>query len=260
MTAVRDRLLLPPLFLWFVAALLVLAAAPAPAGEVRVAVAANFIGTLDRLGKAFGAESGNTLLVSAGSTGKLYAQIRNGAPYDVLLAADIDHPQRLEREKLAVAGSRFTYARGRLALWSRDPGRVDAEARVLRTDSFRHLAIANPRTAPYGAAAQQALQHLGLWPTLAPRLVRGEDIGQAFQFVQSGNAELGFVALAQIRQLRPDARGSFWSVPARFYDPIEQQAVLLARAKANAAARAFLVFLQSQHAREIIRADGYEPG
>ena len=257
MTAARSR---RPGLALVVTAALALVAAPAPAAEVRVAVAANFVGTLDRLGKAFGAESGNTLLVSSGSTGKLYAQIRNGAPYDVLLAADVVHPQRLEQEKLAVAGSRFIYARGQLALWSRDPGRVDAEAGVLRRGDFRHLAIANPSTAPYGAAARQALQHLGLWETLAPRLVRGEDIGQTFQFVQSGNAELGFVALAQIRQLKPDARGSFWLVPARLYDPIEQQGVLLTRAKDNAAARAFLVFLQSKRAREIIRADGYGSG
>jgi len=237
-----------------------LAAAPAPAAEVRVAVAANFVGTLDRLGKTFQAGSGNTLLVSSGSTAKLYAQIRNGAPYDVLLAADAEHPQRLEQEGLAVAGSRFTYARGQLALWSRDPGRVDAEAKVLRTSDFRHLAIANPSIAPYGAAAQQTLQHLGLWETLTPHLVRGEDIGQAFQFVQSGNAELGFVALAQIRQLKPDARGSYWLVPAKLYAPIEQQAVLLTRASDNAAARAFLTFLRSRQARELIQADGYGPG
>jgi len=234
--------------------------APARAAEVRVAVAANFVGTLDRLGKAFGAESGDTLLVSSGSTGKLYAQIRNGAPYDVLLAADVEHPRRLEQEKLAVAGSRFTYARGQLALWSRDSGRVNTEASVLRTDSFKHLAIANPQTAPYGAAAQQVLAHLGLWETLTPRLVRGEDIGQTFQFVQSGNAELGFVALAQIRQLKPEARGSFWLVPTRLYDPIQQQGVLLTRAKENAAARAFMTFLRSQRGREIIQADGYGPG
>ena len=238
----------------------VLAAAPAVAAEVRVAVAANFVGTLDRLGKVFQTGSGNTLLVSSGSTAKLYAQIRNGAPYDVLLAADAEHPRRLEQEGLAVAGSRFTYARGQLALWSRDPGRVDAEAKVLRTSDFRHLAIANPSIAPYGAAAQQTLQHLGLWETLTPRLVRGEDIGQTFQFVQSGNAELGFVALAQVRRLKPDARGSFWLVPVRLYDAIEQQGVLLTRAKNNAAARAFLAFLQSKRGREIVQADGYAPG
>lgn len=238
-------------------AMLVLAASLAHAAEVRVAVAANFVGTLDALGKAFQAGSGHTLLVSSGSTGKLYAQIRNGAPYDVLLAADAEHPQRLEQERLAVPGSRFTYARGQLVLWSRDPGRVDADAKVLRTGSFRHLAIANPLTAPYGTAAQQALQHLGLWQTLAPRLVRGEDIGQTFQFVQSGNAELGFVALTQIQQLKAGARGSWWLVPANLYDPIEQQGVLLARAKDNAAARAFLAFLQGQRAREIIQANGY---
>jgi len=241
-------------------AALLLAASLAHAGQVRVAVAANFVGTLNELGKAFHASSGNTLLISAGSTGKLCAQISNGAPFDVLLAADVAHPQRLEQEGLAVPGSRFTYARGQLALWSRDPKRVDDKGKVLHTDSFRHLAIANPLTAPYGAAAQQALQHLGLWETLTPRLVRGEDIGQTLQFVQSGNAELGFVALAQIQQLKAGARGSWWLVPAEFYDPIEQQAVLLAHAKDNIAARAFLTFLQSRQAREIIQASGYGHG
>lgn len=239
---------------------LVLAASLAHAAEVRVAVAANFVGTLDELGKAFQAGSGDTLLVSSGSTGKLYAQIRNGAPYDVLLAADVAHPQRLEQEGLAVSGSRFTYARGQLALWSRDPKRVDDQGKVLRTDSFRHLAIANPLTAPYGAAAQQTLQHLGLWEALTPRLVRGEDIGQTLQFVQSGSAELGFVALAQIQKLKADARGSWWLVPAGFYDPIEQQGVLLTRAKDNAAARAFMKFLRGPRAREIIQASGYGHG
>jgi molybdate transport system substrate-binding protein len=230
------------------------------AAEVRVAVAANFIGTLDELGKAFHAGSGDTLVVSSGSTGKLYAQIRNGAPYDVLLAADVERPRRLEQEGLAVPGSRFTYARGQLVLWSREPGRVDADAQVLRSGRFRHLAIANPLTAPYGVAAMQTLEHLGLWEALAARLVRGEDIGQTFQFVQSGNAEIGFVALAQVRELNPAARGSWWLVPAKLYEPIEQQAVLLTRARDNAAARAFLTFLCSVRAREIIQASGYGPG
>jgi molybdate transport system substrate-binding protein len=241
-------------------AILVLTAAMAQAAQVHVAVAANFVGTLDRLATAFEASSGNTLVASSGSTGTLYAQIRNGAPYDVLLAADAEHPKRLEQAGLAVPGSRFTYARGQLVLWSRDPGRVDREGRVLRTDTFRHLAIANPGTAPYGAAAQQALQHLGLWSALAPRLVRGENIGQTFQFVYGGNAELGFVALAQVRQLNPNTRGSWWVVPPKLYDPIEQQGVLLTRARGNAAARAFLTFLQGKRARDIIQADGYGPG
>lgn len=243
-----------------VCAALALAGAPAGAGEVSVAVAANFAGTLDELGSAFHAVSGHTLRLSAGSTGKLYAQIRNGAPFDVLLAANAEHPRRLEQDGLAVAGSRFTYARGQLALWSRDPGRVDGAGQVLHAGAFRHLAIANPAIAPYGAAAQQALERLGLWERLAPRIVRGEDIGQTFQFVRSGNAEIGLVALAQIRQLEGGARGSWWLVPAGLYDPIEQQAVLLARGGDNPAARALLEFLRGRAARAIIQAHGYAPG
>jgi molybdate transport system substrate-binding protein len=249
-----------PAYVLLAGAILASITFPAHATEVRVAVAANFVGTLARIGKAFQASAGDTIAASSGSTGTLYAQIHNGAPYDVLLAADVEHPKRLEQEGLAVAGTRFTYARGQLVLWSRDPQLVDSDGKVLRTGSFRHLAIANPATAPYGAAAQQVLERLGLLSTLAPRLVRGENIGQTFQFVRSGNAELGFVALAQVRQLAPSARGSSWVVPANLYDPIEQQAVLLTRAHDNAAARAFVEFLRGKAARDMIKADGYGPG
>ncbi|MHB8453378.1 MAG: molybdate ABC transporter substrate-binding protein [Acidiferrobacterales bacterium] len=229
----------------------------ATANEVNVAVAANFIHTVEDLGTEFAGRGGGRLVISSGSTGKLYAQIHAGAPYDILLSADAATPGRLVEQGLAVAGSRFTYARGRLVLWSRSPTLVDRDGKVLRGKKFRHLAIANPKTAPYGAAALAALRHLGLWQSVRSRIVRGEDIGQTFQFADSGNAELAFVALAQLKD--PDLRsgGSYWLVPQNLYPPINQQAVLLERAKSNSAALAFLSFLQSPAAQSIIRRYGY---
>lgn len=228
----------------------------ASAAEVHAAVATNFAPTLAALAGEFKRVTGHDLLVSSGSTGKLYAQVRNGAPYDVLLAADVERPRLLEQQGAAVAGSRYTYARGELVLWSRDAGRVDAGGEVLRRGDFAHLAIANPRTAPYGAAARQVLERLGLWPGLAGRLVQGEDIGQALQFVETGNAELGFVARAQLLR-RTGVPGSAWIVPAALYDPIDQQAVLLVRGRDNPAARALLDFLKTDVARRRLHADGY---
>ncbi len=231
---------------------------PLPAGEARVAVAANFLGGLRDLAPAFTAASGHRLKISAGSTGKLYAQIRNGAPFDVFLAADAERPLRLEREGLAVAGSRFTYAVGRLVLWSPRPGRFDDGLAWLRAGEFRRIALANPATAPYGRAARQFLEGHRLWRALSARLVRGESVAQAFQFVATGAVDAGFVALAQLRSgVVKD--GSRWPVPARFHDPIEQQAVLLARGTANPAARAFLDFLRAPATRERIAAAGYDP-
>jgi molybdate transport system substrate-binding protein len=234
-------------------------AAPLGAAEVQVAVAANFAAPLAEIGRAFEQATGHRLAVSAGSTGKLVAQIANGAPFEVLLAADAERPQRLEQEGRAVAGSRFTYARGRLALWSADPGLVDAEGKVLAGGRFRHLAIANPKLAPYGEAAEQVLAGLGLLERLTPLLVEGEDIGQTYQFVASGAAELGFVALSQVRAgaAGGQPRGSLWIVPEKRYRPIEQQAVLLARGKDSVAARAFLRFLRGAQARAILERFGY---
>jgi len=229
---------------------------PARAVEVAVAVAANFTAPLEKLAVAFEKASGHRLAISSGSSGKLYVQIIAGAPFEVLLSADAERPAQLEKEGAAVAGSRFTYAIGKLVLWSTDPGLVDPAGAVLAGDRFRHLAIPNPELAPYGAAARQVLQGLGLWQRLAPRLVQGEDIGQTYQFVETGNAELGFVALSQVRAAGK-ARGSLWIVPAERYRPIEQQAVLLARGKDDAAARAFLDFLRSTPARTLIQQFGY---
>lgn len=226
-------------------------AAPAQAGEVHVAVAASFAEPLRAIAQAFETETGDAVVVSEGSTGKLYAQIVNGAPFEVFLAADAERPRRLLAAGNAVAGTGFAYALGRLALWSADPARVSGPAAL--HGAFRHLAIANPELAPYGVAARETLAKHGLWEALAPRLVRGEDVGQAFQFVATGNAELGFVALAQVQ----GAGGSRWEVPADQHAPIEQHAVLLAAGRDAAAARAFLAFLRGPEARARIAAAGY---
>jgi molybdate transport system substrate-binding protein len=251
MSMVRCRLVVALVVFALAAAL-----RPALAAEVPVAVAANFAAPLDKLAAAFEKASGHHLVISSGSSGKLYLQITAGAPFEVMLSADSERPLRLEKEGAAVAGTRFTYAIGRLVLWSRDPGLVDPAGAVLAGDRFRHLAIPNPGVAPYGAAARQVLEDLDLWQKLAPRLVQGEDIGQTYQFVATGNAELGFVALSQVRAAGKP-QGSLWIVPAERYRPIEQQAVLLARGKDHPATRAFLDFLRSAPARTLIQEFGY---
>jgi len=234
---------------------LLLVALPAMAGAVHVATASNFNGTLRVLAKSYEATSGHQVTISAASTGKLYAQIRHGAPYDLFLAADEARPRLLEQEGLTVAGSRFTYALGRLVLWA--PKRAfSGEAKaLLSADDVRRIAIANPKTAPYGAAARQVLEAMGLWQGLKARLVRGENIGQTFQFVASGAAEMGFVALAQLT-VRPE-QGYRWPVPQAFYRPIRQQTVLLKSAADNPAAMAFMDYLRSDEARDLILAQGY---
>jgi molybdate transport system substrate-binding protein len=190
-----------------------------------------------------------------GSTGKHYAQIRNGAPFDAFFAADRRRPELLEEEGVALPGTRFTYALGKIVLWSPERGVVDPEARVLERGEFRHLAIANPKLAPYGKAAEEVLQARGVWARLRGRLVRGENVGQAFQFVKSGNAELGFVAYSQLKRANQPIEGSLWNVPRALYTPIEQQAVLL---KDSVAARGFLSFVRSDEALTIIGDYGYQ--
>jgi len=226
-----------------------------PDGEARIAVAANFAPALRALVEAFEAHHDGRIAIVVGSTGKLYAQIHHGAPFDALFAADERRPMLLDNEGRARAGSRFTYAIGRLALWSPDAGRVDVAGRVLSEGRFRHLAIANPKLAPYGRAAQQVLEARGLWQTLRPRLVRGENVGQAWQFVHSGNAELGFVALSQVRQREQALAGSHWVVPQALYAPIVQQAVLLTD---NPLAADFLRFVQGDGGRAMIASFGYQ--
>jgi molybdate transport system substrate-binding protein len=219
--------------------------------EAHIAVAANFAMPAKQLAGEFSAANGHKLILSNGSTGKFYAQIKSGAPFDVLLSADEQTPRRLEAEQLAVPGSRFTYALGRLVFISTGSKTVGEE--LLRQRNFKRLAIANPKLAPYGAAAKETLEKLSLWEAVQPRLVQGENIAQTFQFVASGNADAGFVALSQI-----DGTAPHWIVPERLHAPLRQDAVLLSRGAGNAAARGFLEYLRSAPARERIRTYGYE--
>jgi molybdate transport system substrate-binding protein len=228
------------------------------AQPVHVAVAANFAAPMKRLATDFEQGSGHKLLLSFGATGKLAAQIRNGAPFDVLLAADTASVQQLAQERLLVVGSAFTYATGRLMLWSLQPALVDAKGDVLQRQGFKHLALAAPKLAPYGAAAMQTLTRLGLAEALAPKLVQGESIAQTYSFVASSNAELGFVALSQVWENGALTKGSGWLVPAALHDPLRQQAALLKRAANNPGAHALLQFLKTDQAKAVIRSFGYE--
>jgi molybdate transport system substrate-binding protein len=230
------------------------------AAELRVAVAANFAAPMKQIAQDFERQTGHRLNLSLGATGQFYAQIRNGAPFAVLLAADYETPRKLEQEGLAVAGSRFTYATGKLVLWSKKPGLVDAQGAVLHSGKFDKLAIANPKLSPYGAATLQTLDKLGLRERLAAKTVEGTSITQAFQFVASGNASLGFVALSQVQENGQIKEGSAWVVPAAMHAPIQQDAVLLNPGKNNAAARALLTYLQGDQAKQVIRAFGYTVG
>lgn len=231
---------------------------PAHAETVQVGVAANMAAPMQAMLVGFQRDSGHNAVVVLGSTGKLYAQIRNGAPLDLLVSADEATPARLEGEKLAVAGTRQTYGIGRLVLWSAQKDRIDAQGAVLRSGTFDHLALANPATAPYGAAAVQVMEHLGLRAQLQPRWVQGESVAQAYQFVASGNAELGFVSLSQVWQGGQLREGSMWLVPQSLHSPLRQDAVLLQRGQSNAAALALLAYLRSDAARVVLRSFGYE--
>lgn len=233
--------------------------APARNGtEVRVAVAANLATPFAAIAGSFENSTGARLAVSAGATGALYAQIRNGAPFDVFLAADTLHPQLLVESEDAVPGTRVTFAAGRLVLWSGDPGRIVGEGvAALRSPDLHKLAIANPKIAPYGRAAQETLTRLGLWEDLQPKLVYGENVGQTLRFVESGAAELGFIALSQARDPRLAGRGSQWIVPAELHAPLLHDAVLLRAGKENTAARALLEFLRGNETRAILERFGY---
>jgi molybdate transport system substrate-binding protein len=230
---------------------------PARAAEVTVAVASNFSAPMQKLAQAFEQETGHKALLSFGSTGNLYAQIRHGAPYEVLLAADDATPRKLEAEGLGVAGSRFTYAIGTLVLWSKQPGLVDEKGDVLRSGKFERIAIANPKLAPYGAAAVETLTQMGVLQTVQPKLVQGENISQTYQFVATQNAQLGFVALSQVMVDGRVSQGSAWVVPAHLHSPIRQDAVLLAKGRDAPAAAALMRFLRSERARALIRTFGY---
>jgi molybdate transport system substrate-binding protein len=227
------------------------------ADETSIAVAANFTGVTNKLVPLFEKATGHQVKVSFGSTGKLYAQIENGAPFDVFLAADSTRPAKAEKEGLAVPGSQFVYAQGQLALWSARSGLFSAGDDYLRTGKFDHVALANPKTAPYGLAATQVMQNLGVASSLQSKLVQGDSIAQTFQFVATGNAEIGFVAYSQVIGWKGEA-GSSWVIPVEYYDPIEQSAVLLKRGESNAAAKAFLNFVKTDPAAlAVIAKFGY---
>ncbi len=231
---------------------------PIQAAEVSVAVAANFTAPMQKIAASFEQDSGHKTRLAFGSTGRFYAQIQHGAPFQLLLAADDETPARLEREGLGLAGSRFTYAIGRLVLWSPQPGLVDKQGLVLKQGRFDKLALADPKLAPYGAAAIESLTRLGLLQQLQAKLVQGENIAQAYQFVASGNAQLGLLALSQVHADGHLSQGSAWILPARLHAPLRQDALLLTPGKDNPAATALLRYLQGDKARAIIRSYGYE--
>jgi len=240
--------------------LCIVLAAPAPwafADQVQVAVAANFVPAFKDIAAEFEKSSGHTVQTTAGSSGKFYAQIKNGAPFEIFFSADDERPKLLEDEGMAVKGTRFTYAVGRLVLWSPDAALVTGEE-TLKNGKFKHLAIANPKTAPYGMAAMQTLTKLGLWDGLQPKLVMGENLGQTSGFLESGNAEVGFIALSQVLDDKLKGKGSRWDVPANLHEPLRQDAVLLAKGEKNAAAVSLMEFMHGPKAKAIVERYGYE--
>ena len=246
-----------PTKLWIAAALL-LVAGMAQADAVSVAVAANFSGPMKRISAEFEKTSGHKVVLSFGSTGKFYAQVKAGAPFEVLLAADDETPGKMAQEGLAMKDSRFTYAIGKLVLWSAREAIVDGDGDILKRGSFEHLAVANPKLAPYGAAGVQTLQALGVYDAIAPKLVQGENIAQTYQFVATGNALLGFVALSQVIGEDGKAKsGSAWIVPEKYYTQIRQDAVLLEKGKNKTAAVELLKFLKTSYAARVIESYGY---
>jgi molybdate transport system substrate-binding protein len=229
------------------------------ADDVSVAVAANFTAPMKLIAADFEKDSGHKAQLSFGTVGKFFAQMKNGAPFEVLISADQETPDKLVAEGLALANTRHTYAIGKLVLWSARAGYVDARGDVLRKGEFKHLALANPKLAVYGAAGQEAMRRLGVLDAVQPRIVLGENITQTYQFVVSGNAELGFVALSQI--IGKDGaidKGSAWMVPADLYPPLKQDAIVLTPGKGKAAALALVNYLKTEKARTIIRSFGYE--
>lgn len=233
-------------------------ATAAQADQVMVAVASNFTAPMNAIAAEFARDTGHQARLSFGSSGKFYAQIRNGAPFQAFLSADDETPARLEREGLTQPGSRFTYALGTLVLWSAQPGVVDTRAEVLRQNRFNRLAIANPKLAPYGKAAEEVLTGMGLLDSLSAKFVQGENIAQTWQFASTGNAELGFVALSQVMTNGRITGGSAWIVPGKLHTPIRQDAVILNPGKGNPAAAALMQYLKSDKARAIIKSYGYE--
>jgi len=240
------------------AALAAASATGAHAAEAQVAVAANFAEPVKAIAAVLEKTTGHRLRISTGASGAIYTQIKNGAPFDVFLSADNERPAMLEKDGLAQPGTRFTYATGKLVLWSAKAGRVDANGAVLKAGDLGKVAYANPKTAPYGAAAVQVLEKLDLKDSISPKLVQGESIGQAYNFVKTGNADVGFVALSQVLSGGRLKEGSMWMIPQANYDPIRQDAVLLKRGADNAAAKALLQLLQSPRIKDLIRSYGYD--
>ncbi len=230
----------------------------ARAAEAQVAVAANFAEPMKAIAAVLQKTSGHTLKISTSASGAFYTQIRNGAPFDVFLSADNERPEMLEKDGLAQPGTRFTYATGKLVLWSVKAGRVDGQGAVLKAADLGKVAFANPKTAPYGAAAVQVLDKLGLKDAVTPKLVQGESIGQTFNFVKTGNADVGFVAMSQVLEGGKLKEGSMWVIPQASYDPIRQDAVLLKKGGGNEAAKALLQLLQSPNIKDLIRSYGYD--
>lgn len=243
---------------FLVAVVSTLFALPAMAADVNVAVAANFTAPMKQIVAEFEKETGHKALLSFGGSGKFYAQIKNGAPFQLFLSADDEKPTQLIKDGLAVADSRFTYAVGTLVLWSAQPGFVDPKGEVLSKGSFNKIAIANPKLAPYGTAAIELLTKMDMLAALQPKFVQGENIAQTFQFVGTGNAELGFVALSQVMKNGKITSGSAWIVPGKLHSPIRQDAVLLATGRDNAAAKALMSYLKTEKAKTIIRSFGYQ--
>tara|TARA_R110001583_G_scaffold195503_1_gene374425 strand:+ start:2421 stop:3176 length:756 start_codon:yes stop_codon:yes gene_type:complete len=248
----------PPVSRLVIALSLGVFAAGSNAAEVQVAVAANFTAPIKEIALQFEKDTGHRVLAAFGPTGGLYTQIRNGAPFEVFFAADSKTPAKLEAEGGIVPGSRFTYAVGKLVLWSSDGAYVDDKGEVLSRNAFKHLSIANPKTAPYGFAATQVLDKLGLTAAVGPKLVEGTNITQAYQFASTGNAELGFVAMSQVSKDGKITSGSAWVVPADMYDPIRQDAVILSKGKDSEAAKALVDYLKGPKAAAVIRAYGYD--
>lgn len=228
------------------------------AGEVQVAVAANFTAPMQKIAADFERDTGHKAVLVFGATGRFYAQIANGGPFEVLLAADDETPARLEKDMLAAPNTRYTYAVGKLVLWSAREGVVDDKGEILRKDTFKHIALANPKTAPYGAAAIEAMGKLGVLPALQPKFVQGENIAQTHQFVATGNAEVGFVALSQVYKDGRLSGGSGWIVPSSLHQPILQDAVILTKGMHNPVSRALLDYLKGSKAKNVIRSYGYE--
>ena len=241
-----------------VACICLFVATAAQADNIAVAVASNFTAPMKDVAAQFEKDTGHVVKISSGATGKFYAQIKNGAPFEVFLSADDTTPIILEKEGFAVIDSHFTYATGKLVLWSAKAGFVDDQGAVLKQGNFSYIALANPATAPYGEAAIAVMKKMGLLAMLQPKFVQGENISQAYEFVSTGNAELGFVALSQVYKDGKITSGSAWMVTPSLYPPLQQAAVLLNKGKEKPAAKALLEYMKSEYAKNIIRSYGYE--